>query len=1858
MFLPSRASAAGVITSNTHQGQNSDGSWSPGNNTQYSEGDYVDYRFTLSSSGAPSSGQMYVKYEGSCHGGDQFFTNYFNIKSVTPSGLATVTTSGSPTVVSGDYRQALNLNFSSSGSVVVVYTLKISDDASDCNGSSSSVRLGETATPGDYSNTGVENIPAPAKVFKNPSIKITKNVASGSALPSQFSFTVSPAINGVSVFNIPAGQTSVTINKVNPDGIYTITESGPSGYLFTGGTGTNCKPDTTTLNTAGGKMTATVTAGENPVNAVCNFTNNAGASITIVKDAVPNSDQDFSFTATGTGVQNFVLDDFAASATPSSITFNSLLPGTFTFTETSVAGWDLASISCPNITETPITRGVSLTITAGQNITCTFRNEQRGKIIVNKVTDPANDPTSFPISISPSSGVNGQTNRSLSVSSPVEYDVAHGTYNVTEDLGNYPNWEQIGNNCNNLVIDGNTPLVNGVPTRSCTITNKDTTPGLKVVKNVVNDNGGTLKASAFTMLVNDVALTGGVLSNSDLTATYSYQNPSIGESYFVSETQKAEYSASVTTCTDDLTLLPVANPVVLEKDQDVTCVITNNDKAPKLTVVKDVSNQNGGTLEVSDFPLYVGDVLVVSGETNEFNAGTYSLSEDNQEGYTASGWSGENCSLDGTVVLEIGGVYTCTITNSDQPAKITVTKLVQNNNGGNATASDFTLKVNSTIVASGVQNTFNGNASYTVSEQFTNASQGYEQVSIVCNDITGQTPVVVGSTFTAQLGHSYSCLVTNKDVAPTLKVVKHIKNDNGGTAVVEDFDIKLEDMELSFGPPAINGSLTTHTAIPSVMSNAAYTLSEIDFAGYTEGNWVCTSDMREDFGGSFDDLSLPMLNEGENVLCSIVNDDQAGTLILKKTVNNGDGGTLGQADFPVFIGSNQVSWDNSNSVSAGSYKVSETTQEGYQPSAWGGNCDAEGNVVVGSGETKTCTITNDDIAPTITVIKSVVNDNGGTATKDDFVPYVGDQPLVWEESREIKAGKHSVSETMNVFGYAASSWSGNCDADGSFVAEVGHDYVCYVTNDDIAPKLKVVKQTYPNSDPQDFKFTLNVQKQNEDDEWENVIEDINFTLDTDSDDSAHSQSYVTGDDFSDGRVTITEEALTGWYQEPTISCMASATDHEPYYFSTTGVFNLSLGWSYECTVSNEKLATVNVTKFHDVDEDGYWDEDEEALPDWTINLDEECGEWMYRLKLSETSDEGCDDAYSESIVTNEDGVSEFENIRGGWYNLSEDLKDGWEQSDIYCDYQYELFDERSEAVNWSENWYDDSRSIYVDPGETLECYVGNHRTPKFNLTKTNDAPNPKLRGEVVTYTLTVTVPEADESGRVYDSNGNWYSYDERMRPEVAIAEPGYEPVTVVDLPPEDFNYVSGSWTAVSNLRGDLKTQGITTEPTYSSPGVWNLTNEESGFLTPGEIITLTYKAIIGSSVATASHPDSAFASGFDGNGDKIFANSSLSPFVGTKVSIIDPARSTGFVLGTSVTLVDTGDAVLLRILIGAGVILIVGLLFRTKKFATKKSGLLLIGLSTLGFVGMVLFSNGSASAASLATVQVPYTTTNTKSFNVGYTIQSTDQNEDFQVKLYINGVESAVQNTIKDFGDSGQFAVSLPSDGVYTFKTVATVTAGANVGEVAESSLVSTTIDTAVPVAPAYGGAIQTGNTYQITFNVPAGTDIAKVNVYASTSKNFSLNASTKIASITSTPGSVQSYTFNAPTNEKYYFAIDGVDSAGNTSSSVGDSEVVVQTAPSSSSDSSVVASSNSTTTGQVQGEASGVDPSKVNQPFEQAATEAKEEKDDSKTALIAVLGVAAAAVAFAVYRRIKSDNAEAELASTKASKNKSSRKK
>ena len=54
------------------------------------------------------------------------------------------------------------------------------------------------------------------------------------------------------------------------------------------------------------------------------------------------------------------------------------------------------------------------------------------------------------------------------------------------------------------------------------------------------------------------------------------------------------------------------------------------------------------------------------------------------------------------------------------------------------------------------------------------------------------------------------------------------------------------------------------------------------------------------------------------------------------------------------------------------YTASETTQTGYAASAWGGDCAADGTITLLPGDDKTCTITNDDIAPKLTLVKQAI----------------------------------------------------------------------------------------------------------------------------------------------------------------------------------------------------------------------------------------------------------------------------------------------------------------------------------------------------------------------------------------------------------------------------------------------------------------------------------------------------------------------------------------------------------------------------------------------------------------------------------------------------------------------------------------------------------------------------------------------------------------------------------------------------------------------------------------------------------------------------------------------------------------------
>lgn len=84
------------------------------------------------------------------------------------------------------------------------------------------------------------------------------------------------------------------------------------------------------------------------------------------------------------------------------------------------------------------------------------------------------------------------------------------------------------------------------------------------------------------------------------------------------------------------------------------------------------------------------------------------------------------------------------------------------------------------------------------------------------------------------------------------------------------------------------------------------------------------------------------------------------TLYVIKTVVNDNGGVKVVSDFPLFINSALIVSGTANVLAPGSYVVTETTNSNYAQT-FSANCP-DGNITLVSGDEKTCTITNDDIA--------------------------------------------------------------------------------------------------------------------------------------------------------------------------------------------------------------------------------------------------------------------------------------------------------------------------------------------------------------------------------------------------------------------------------------------------------------------------------------------------------------------------------------------------------------------------------------------------------------------------------------------------------------------------------------------------------------------------------------------------------------------------------------------------------------------------------------------------------------------------------------------------------------------------------
>ncbi len=224
----------------------------------------------------------------------------------------------------------------------------------------------------------------------------------------------------------------------------------------------------------------------------------------------------------------------------------------------------------------------------------------------------------------------------------------------------------------------------------------------------------------------------------------------------------------------------------------------------------------------------------------------------------------------------------------------------------------------------------------------------------------------------------------------------------------------------------------------------------------------------------------------------------AAEITLEKQVINDHNGTLTAADFQLtatgvdtatgFHGDDEIT---NQPLHPGVYVLSEVNQAGYSASDWsctGATVSGGNTITLVSGDNVVCTITNDDAETAIlTLVKQIINDNGGGAVDADFTlsfdngagvnasGVSGSAPV---SSVVVPPGNYTLSEN-NLTGYSLTSIDcdgGDTDGLDGLNLTAGETVTCIFLNDDQGVDLEIVK-TVDNTAPNigdTLTFTLSV----------------------------------------------------------------------------------------------------------------------------------------------------------------------------------------------------------------------------------------------------------------------------------------------------------------------------------------------------------------------------------------------------------------------------------------------------------------------------------------------------------------------------------------------------------------------------------------------------------------------------------------------------------------------------------------------------------------------------------------------------------------------------------------------------------------
>lgn len=1122
-----------------------------------------------------------------------------------------------------------------------------------------------------------------------------------------------------------------------------------------------------------------------------------------------------------------------------------------------------------------------------------------------------------------------------------------GTYYVSESggLADYGSSLACTDNASPVTPGTNNSLsVVGGHTVICTFTNTRNTGSVKVNKLFDSDGNGTFETSnpgTFTWSLDGsgTKAMGSTTTGVD-TGSHSVSENSVSNDHFVGWYPTASTEFSCSNPSD--TTLPVS--IGVSDGQTTEITLCNARDTNSIIVYKVLLDPDGNLVEGDDHSFTVqldgaDDQSITNGNTVTYGnvvTGTHGIGELSDAEYDQLGCQLPTEADASQFTLATGDPVNVTCTNQQKKAHITVVKQIVAPDGvTDVLDSDgqftFDVSTQSATIGDDGSHTFDVNpGSHDVIEE---ANTDYTFVGCQA-DYDGQetgSPVSNGESVTLGSGDSVTVTCVNAQKQASITVNKNVlKSDGSEVSDNHSFSTTLNAETKAFGEGA----------------DAVFSVDP--------GTYGATEGAETSYTLDSNDGPVTVGSNGSATI-HIVNKQNAGTISGYKYQADGQTGIEGwlinlykdcASDFTGCVLGTSTSTDSTGFYSftnliSGFYKVLEDLVSGWTPVG-----DTSHDVAINPGTVSENNNFSNFKNIDITVCKKADAD-GSLDTTDDQSQVSGWEMTLFSDEQQVGDAQTTDRETgcttfsdigpghdYSVTETPQSGWASltlmthdfGIPSDG-----VNQDYTFINTR---LGSITVDKVTDPSDDPQAFDFTLAKDE-----------ETVASTSLADAD------SPFTFDDLLPGDYTLNEGSVSGWSPEG-INCTGIEV------FNNGGTIHVSAGSDITCTFHNTKAGNVTVIKFDDKNGNGVQDEGEETLSDWQINL------------------EG-----SDSQTTDENGQTTFNNVLPGQHQLGETQQEGWNLTGITCsnegtepsptpsptgtptppqgsnnlchkthsaahpwnalsvpdnnhthenhtqDYAYNgPLNAQGHPDKTGEQWCADhvpsltfldliarpafarevetdgnTHTVTVATGETVTCKVGNQQiNPILTLTKSNDTSgNDRHPGDSVLFTLTVEATQSAVNG-----------------------------VTVTDLPANGFHYRSGSWTANSSVRGDLRASLITPEPTYASPGVWQL-----GDMVPGEVVTLTYLADIDGSEPAGLYPDVAWAEGQSLASTQVLANADTGVFVGTNVNVVVSQGGVSYngeskVLGASTSLPATGAETIWLVLglgsLGLGLVLIKG----------------------------------------------------------------------------------------------------------------------------------------------------------------------------------------------------------------------------------------------------------------------------------------------------------------------------------------------